>query len=353
MTSAQQEYPYTNDHYNSEGQREGLHVYEQEGKTAYQHAYKGGLLVEARDYRYHIDGKDTLLGQYKAGKPFEGYFVYKIDNDIPVVDFYVNGTIEYQYNVAMDFSKDYYSEAPVFVKTEYKNGKPWQGLAKKMDPIEEGGYLLSTEYYQAGLLSHVDLMLLAVHYAEILKMEFVPNGFKLYNISNGADKTQIAYTYVSGKGHVSLQVDTEQVYVFDLELQSMAQKPKMRPGLIIYYKKGDDLVYLQRYHRVLKEEKLHTHDSPLIKVFMALAATYPNTFKTSGQNNYKLLFAEEMPENSLAGIQIDVKGMYDYGVLIEKEAMKTYKYTRYEDKKILKQEKGLSRKALENALQEK
>lgn len=354
MITAQQQYNYDEEHYNAEGLLEGMHVYTSENKVAYRHLYKDGKLVEATEYRYSVEGKDTLTGQYQNGKPYEGYFAYEIEREMPVVDYYTGGAIQAQYHVAMDFSKDYYSHEPIFTKTLYKNGKPWQGLTKKMDRIDGGGgYLLSTEYYQLGLITHVDLMLLAMHYAEVLRMEFVPDGFQLFNVSNSTDKIRIAYTFLKDQGRLELKVDSTEVFSFDLELHTIAQKPKLHPGLIAYYKMGKEIFYLQRYHKLLREEKLSDQNSPMLKVFMTLAISYPNLFKATGNNNYMTLFEEKDSENLLTGIQVNNEGTFDYGTYIEKETSNTYKYTQYEKGKILKQVKGLPLKALEELVKEK
>jgi hypothetical protein len=86
------DYQYDQEKLNSAGQREGELTYTSYDETVeYRHLYKGGKLIETIYYHYFVEGKKELVGRYKDGNPFEGYFVYKNEFEIPLIDYYENG----------------------------------------------------------------------------------------------------------------------------------------------------------------------------------------------------------------------------------------------------------------------
>ena len=142
------EYEYDEELLNENGLRDGEHIYTEEDELLYRHTYVNGLLIIGSDYRIELEGMKPFIGEYKDGKPFEGYFVSYIDSEIPIVDYCEKGIIQFQYAIAslFDLDREEYSEGNYdFIKTEFKDGKPFNGIYQEMLDLGEGLHLFTAK----------------------------------------------------------------------------------------------------------------------------------------------------------------------------------------------------------------
>lgn len=361
------EYEYDQEKLNSAGQREGelIHTSYDE-KTEYKHLYQEGNLIEATNYRYFIEGKKELVGRYKDGNPFEGYFVYRNELEIPLIDYYENGVFMAQYTCSLLDLINYEGQEfnLKFTKTTYKNNKPYDGLFHKEEFRLDDAHLLASEYYKDGKITNVDFWIMAMHYAELIKLKFLPNGYTIYKESmpNVADEAidnkfrSITVEFQDFKnGNIFYEVENKLITKYDFSCTDLSQKIKPLPGFISYFFFNDNTVLRSQNHNLETNKELYNEaygpNSNLIsRVFLMMNNQPVPYFSNAGNNDYSLALEFDKRIDKNAVLYLDEKGNPLRGFLIEKDQQDKYKYIQYEDAKIISQKEALSLQSLKESL---
>ena len=362
----EQEYDYDEELLNENGLRDGEHVYSEDEELCYRHNYSNGVLIKSADYRVSIDGIKPLEGSYKDGLPYEGYFVSFIDQEIPLVDFFKKGEIYFQYGVAsiFDLDSEEYSDGNYnFIKTNYKNGKPWNGIRQEMVDLESGAHLFYTEHFKDGLISHVELLLLAVHYGEMILLEFLPDGYKLFkegesnneeieidengDFDDGSIEVKF-FDAEKNNGSISFFLGETITDFYKFSVQDISVEPIPALGQILYFPKENGYQYKQRYERTDKTDMDYYNTGLMMNVFRSLEQQLIPVFSRDGGNDYSVFFDLNNPQKFISVLFLNEKGAPRLGFKIEKDTLPdTYKYSYYQDFKALASGVALGPEALE------
>ena len=361
------EYEYDQEKLNSAGQRESelIHTSYDE-KTEYKHLYKEGNLIEATNYRYFVEGKKELFGRYKDGNPFEGYFVYKNELEIPLIDYYENGVFMAQYTCSLLDLINYEGQEfnLKFTKTTYKNNKPYDGLFHKEEFRLDDAHLLASEYYKDGKITNVDLWIIAVHYAELIKLKFLPNGYTIYkeslpNVEDDAIDNKFRSIKVefqdSKNGNVVYEVENKLITKYSFSYADISQQIKPIAGFISYFFFNDNTVLMAQNYNLETDKKLYNEaygpNSNLIsRVFLVMNNQPIPYFSNQDNNDYSFVLDLDKRINTNAVLYLDEKGNPLRGFLIEKEKQDKYKYTQYEDSKVVSKKETLSLETLKESI---
>lgn len=361
------EYEYDKEILNSAGQRHGelIHTSYDE-KTDYKHLYKDGNLIEATNYRYFVDGKKELVGKYQEGKPFEGYFVYSNEFEIPLIDYYQNGIFSARYTCSLlDLINNEGQEFNLkFIKTTYKNNKPENGLVHKEEFRLEDAHLLASEYYKDGKITNVDFWIMAVHYAELIKLKFLPNGYSIYkeslpNVEDEAIDNKFRSIKVefqdSKNGNVLYEVENKLITKYSFSYADISQPIKPLAGFISYFFFNDNTVLMAQNYNLETNKKLYNEaygpNSNLIsRVFLVMNNQPIPYFSNQDNNDYSFVLDLEKRINTNALLYLDEKGNPSRGFLIEKEKQDQYKYTQYEDSKVISKKEALGLETLKESI---
>jgi hypothetical protein len=353
------EYEYDQEKLNNSGQREGELIHTSyDGTTEYKHLYKEGKLIEATNLRYSVEGLRPLIGKYKSGNPFDGYFVYRNELEIPLIDYYEKGVFLAQYTCSLlDLINAEGQEFNLkFTKTTYKNNKPYDGLFHCEEFSLDGAHLVASEYYKDGKITNVDLWIMAVHYAELIKLKFLPNGYTIYKESmpNAEDEAidnkfrSIKVEFEDSKnGNVLFEVENKLITKYQFSYFDISQKIKRSKGFISYFFLNDNRIVLTQ-NSVLETNKelyseAYSQNSNLISsVFLMMNNQPVPYFSNEGNNDYSLILELDNQINSSANLYLDEKGSPIRGFLIEQQSTDTYKYTQFEDSKIISQKEALT-----------
>ncbi len=361
------EYEYDQEKLNSVGKREGELIHTSYNETVeYKHLYKEGNLIEATNYRYFVDGKKELAGKYKEGKPFEGYFVYKNELEIPQIDYYENGTLKFQFTCSLlDLINNEGQEFNIkFTKTIYQDDKPQNGLLHREEFRLDDAHLLASEYYKDGKITNVDFWIMAMHYAELIKLKFLPNGYTIYKESmpNVADEAidnkfrSITVEFQDSKnGNVFYEVENKLITKYSFSYADISQPIKPLPGFISYFFFNDNTVLRSQNHNLETNKELYNEaygpNSNLIsRVFLMMNNQPIPYFSNQDSNDYSLVLDLDKRITTNALLYLDEKGNPLRGFLIEKEKQEQYKYTQYEDSKMICQKVLLSLETLKELI---
>lgn len=356
------EYEYDQEKLNSSGQREGelIHI-SYDGTIEYKHLYKEGKLIEATNFRFSVEGIRPFVGKYKNENPFEGYFVYRNELEIPLIDYYEKGIFLAQYTCSLlDLINAEGQEFNLkFTKTTYKNNKPYNGLFHCEEFRLDGAHFVASEYYKDGKITNVDLWIMAMHYAELIKLKFLPNGYTIYkeslpNVEDEAIDNKFRSITVEFKdaknGTVFFEVENKLITRYQFSYSDISQKIKPSKGFIFYFFLNDDGVLVAQNSTLENNKKLYneafSQNSNLIsRVFLMMNNQPLPYFSEEGNNNYALILELDENINTHAALYIDEKGNPVRGFLIEPQSDK-YKYTQYEDSKIVSQKEVLTLEAM-------
>ncbi|PXY47012.1 hypothetical protein DMB68_07655 [Flavobacterium hydrophilum] len=361
------EYKYDQEKLNNAGQREGelIHTSYDE-KTEYKHLYKDGKLIEETNYRYFLEGKRELVGKYQEGKPFEGHFVYRNEFEIPLIDYYQNGRFIAQYTCSLlDLISNEGQEFNLkFIKTTYQNNKLENGLVHKEEFRLEDAHLLASEYYKDGKITNVDFWVMAVHYAELIKLKFLPNGYIIYkeslpNVEDEAIDNKFRSIKVefqdSKNGNVVYEVENKLITKYSFSYADISQQIKPIAGFISYFFFNDNTVLMAQNYNLETDKKLYNEaygpNSNLIsRVFLVMNNQPIPYFSNQDNNDYSFVLDLDKRINTNAVLYLDEKGNPLRGFLIEKEKQDKYKYTQYEDSKVVSQKETLSLETLKESI---
>lgn len=361
------EYEYYQEKLNSSGQREGelIHTSYDE-KTEYKHLYRAGNLIEATNYRYFVEGKKELVGRYKDGIPFDGYFVYRNELEIPLIDYYENGVFMAQYTCSLLDLMNYEGQEfnLKFTKTTYKNNKPYNGLFHKEEFRLDDAHLLASEYYKDGKITNVDFWVMAMHYAELFKLKFLPNGYSIYkeslpNVEDEAIDNKFRSITVEFKdsknGNILYEVENKLITKYEFSYSDLTQQIKPLPGFVTHFFFNDNTILRSQNYNLETNKDLYNEaygpNSNLIsRVFLMMNNQPVPYFSNAGNNDYSLVLEFDKSINTNAVLYLDEKGNPLRGFLIEKDKQNNYKYIQYEDSKIISQQDSLTLETLKESI---
>lgn len=357
------EYEYDQEITNSAGQRNGELVHTSyDERVAYKHLYKDGELLETTYYRFIIEGSRQLAGKYKDGKPLDGYFVFTNELEIPLVDYYENGTFIAQYTCSLLDLINYEGQEfnLKFIKTTYINNKPQNGLVHREKMDVEGASLLASEYYTDGKITNVDFWVMAMHYAELFKLKFLPNGYQIYkeSLPNVEDPVidnkfrSITVDFKNSKnGNILFEAEKELVTKYQFSYSEISEKIKPLPGFIFYFFLEDSVVVAQ-HSNFETNEKLYNeafgyNTNLIIKIYLMMTSQPIPYLSNNQQNDYSFVLNPDEQIEASAVLYLDEKGNPKSGLLIEKETQSnTYKCVQYDNYKVISEKESLSLKAL-------
>jgi hypothetical protein len=361
------DYEYDQEKVNKNGQRDGELIHTTYDDTVeYKHLYKDGELKEATHYRYSVEGIRPLEGKYKDGEPFNGYFVYRNNVEIPLIDYYRNGVFTAQYTCSLlDLI---YSEGQEFnlkfVRSTYENNKPQEGLFHKEDMKVGDAHLVASEYYKDGKITDVDLWVMAMHYAELIKLKFLPNGYKIYKdagpeVEDEAIDTKnrsVTVNFADSKnGTVLFEVEDKIIIQYEFSYSELSAQRKPSGGFISYFFSNDNRILVAENTTVEINTELYNDiyggNSNLIsQVFLMLTNQIVPQFSNAGDNNYSLLLQPDEEVETHIMLYMDEKGNPFRGYLIEQQGVDQYKYTQYLDSKITSKKENLSVETLKEQI---
>ncbi|WP_375578536.1 hypothetical protein ABWH96_16115 [Marivirga tractuosa] len=345
MASYSQDYFYAYPTYNEAGNLDGLQQYFHNKKIWYEHLYKDGIIQEATDYLIKVEGKQPLKGYFKDGKPYDGYFVHsENDLELNIVDHYENGTQVAQYSKPISFEEGYSGNTDynaTTLKTDYKNGKVWNGVQYQYYKLEDHAFLLAIENYKKGELLDIELMLGAIHYAEVLNLTFNEDGYTLKSnerFESKAGNVRVAFTDVDA-GKVSFSSNSG----FEFYQASIEKNFQKMDGQVTYYKDGNSYSYQHSSHFKISEEvddDERQNGSIIYSIFEALMERTPKISKNN-KNNYVLLFKEQPSEFSTK-LFLDEDGAPELGTLVTAgNSPHTFSYFKYKKGKLTESKENL------------
>ncbi|VXB20346.1 conserved hypothetical protein [Flavobacterium sp. 9AF] len=354
-------YQYDRELLNEKGQRHGTLVstsYLFDG-LAYSHIYENGVLMQTTDSRFQIGNEKELVGKYKEGMPFEGYFVSENELEIPEITYYEKGVFQTKYTTTIMalMEVEMTGIKPKMIKSTYKDQKLWQGIHHKGFKMD-GSSLLATEYYENGVITNVDLWILAMHYAELIKIKFLPNGYEIY--SEGKDDPEgdpetdtrpasIAVQFTdtnNDNGNVSFSIANKLVAKYQFSKQDLLSKIDWVQKMIIYSLSEDDTILLTNKFNFEGDDKFekeypYSNKNMMLGFYTNLIYKPIPIFTPKKDNDYLKIFdfKEETIENTF--LIINEEGKPFMGTFIEKETV-TYKLSKYENYKVVETKDQLS-----------
>ncbi|MDR7212091.1 hypothetical protein [Flavobacterium piscis] len=356
------EYKYDQEKLNSAGQREGELIHTSyDGIVDYRHLYKEGKLIWATHYRYSVEGIRPLVGKYKGGNPFDGYFVYKNELEIPIIDYYEKGTFTFQYTCSLlDLISSEGQEFNLkFTKTTFKDNKPQDGLVHSDETKLGSSHLVASEYYKDGKITDVDIWIMAMHYAELIKLKFLPNGYKIYkevmpNVEDPVIDNKYRSITVEFKnpenGSILFEVENQLILKYDFSYTDLSKITKTSPGLLFYFLTNDKIIVgqytSQESNKELYEEAYGNNPNIISSIFERMYSQLLPYFSNAGNNDYSLIIGLDKRITTIP-LYRDEKGSAITGFLIEKaKESGYYNYIQYEDSKIISQKEALKLETL-------
>lgn len=359
-------YEYDQEKLNNAGQRDGELIHTSYDETVeYKHLYKEGKLIQATNYRYFVERTRPLVGKYKDGNPFDGYFVYRNEFEIPLIDYYENGIFTAQYTCPLlDLIRYEGQEFNLkFTKTTFKNNKPENGLVHNEEFRLGDAHLLTSEYYTDGKITNVDFWIMAIHYAELIKLKFLPKGYTIYkeslpNVEDPVIDNQYRSITVefedSKNGIVLFEVENKLITKYQFSYADISQKIKSSKGFISYFFFNDNRIVVAQNATLETNKELYNEaygpNSNLIsQVFLMMNNQPIPYFLNKGKNDYSLVLELDESIKTHVTLFVDEKGNPVRGFLIEPQSDK-YKYTQYEDSKIVSQKEALPLELLKESI---
>ena len=352
-------YHYDQEILNESGQRHGTLVYTSyiDDTIDYSHVYNNGELLETTDYRFQIDNKKELVGKYKEDLPYEGYFVYENEFEIPEIAYYEKSILLKKFTTTLMtlLETEMTGIRPKMMETKYHNGKIWQGLNHKGYKMN-GSSLLATEYYENGVITNVDLWILAMHYAELIKVKFLPNGYEIYsegkNDPDGDPEmdTRPANIVVqftdTTNGNVSFSIANKSIAKYQFSTQGLLSKIDWVQKMIIYSLSEDDTIVLTNKFNFegddkFEEEYSYSNKNIMLGFYTNLIYKPIPMLTPKKENDYLqvLEFNDEILEKTL--LVLNEEGKPVFGLwLEEKEGF--FNFTRYKEGAIIDQGKQLT-----------
>lgn len=333
----------------------------------YQHTYENGSIVKAINYKCKLKTNEPLVGIYQNGKPFEGYFVYQHEIEIPIIAYYVKGVFVEQYSCTLtDLLLQEETYQPIaWKKTSFKNGLPFTGLYHKETEDLDGFHLFVTENFENGKVISAEMWIMAMHYAEMLKVVIDNNGYAIYKdaLPEGGDpvidikaKSLHVFFEDENKGTVTYKVDDKNVSSFEFTTGKNAQQIAKKQGNLIYSIENDTLKYVQRYNftndTTDEAEHYNVNQNTVFGIYSNLINAPSLVFQKAPSVDYVALFQDSTP-NYESILYLGEGGKVFRGPIIEKQEQNNYKLTHYLEYIVVKEENNKNLEQIGLLLQNK
>ena len=346
------DYQYDQEILNELGQRHGTlvqtsYIYD---SLAYSHIYDNGELVATTDYRFQIEDKKELVGKYKDDLPYDGYFVYENEYEVAEIDYYEKGVFQFKYTTTIIemMKPEMTGMKPKMIKNIYKEEQLWQGLNHKGFKMD-GSNLLVTEYYENGVITNADLWILAIHYAELIKIKFLPNGYTIYTdpiidpegdpeMDKRAASIVVQFTDTNN-GNVSFSIEDKLIGKYQFSKQNLSSKMDLMQKIIIYSLANDDTILLTNKFNFeagdnLEEQDYFSNQNIMTGFYMSLIYEPIPMLNPTLENNYLAIIASNEKRSEKTVLVINEDGKPFIGNCIEKED-EYYKYSKYENSNVV------------------
>ena len=345
MIASAQEFQYDKETRNSEGLLEGIHI--KEGK--YEHLYRKGLLNETVDHRVSVMGLSSLKGSYKNSKPYEGYFVLP-KNELNLVDYYENGIQVAQYSKPpLSPDRDWHDAS---FKSIYKDGKIWNGVKYQTGALDDGAFLIASEHYKDGKKMKANLLLGAMHYAEVFELKFKPDGYILQNANKTDQTPDLSMLIVTFRkdntGRVRLISNDGISFQYDFR-QEPISKPKLaQRGVVKYFKNTEGYFYRQSFNSFVDPDLFGANHSVLDRIIWNIDMNSALEISENAENNYLDIFREGINSILLNMAILNDNGTTRHGYDIKPSKISgKYDLSKYENNKLSFVKEGISAKKLE------
>lgn len=349
MTSHAQNFDYSQSTYNKKGRLDGLQQYIYNKKVEYEHLYKDGVIQEATNHIITVKGESPLRGIYKNGKPFKGYFVNPDNSmELNIVDYYEGGIQIAQFSKPLnldqdlDVGVDYYSSN---FKTDYKNGQVWNGVQYHQYKLEGNSFLLATENFKEGVLQNVELLIGAVHYAEVLDLAFNESGY-VVTTKEGFERPAGNIT-VTFTGNQEGKVTSFGQFEFYNGL--LGEPIPDVWGEITYYKM-DQEYYFQHITNIEILESEYEYNSNLTSTILQVFMNKVPVLARDKKNNYSEIFSLNSEFHNK--LLLTEGGTPFLGVLLTKGSVpETFSIFKYKNGKLVFSKENLSEEEFEKITQ--
>lgn len=228
----------------------------------------------------------------------------------------------------------------------------------------DGSTFQATEYYENGAITNVDLWILAMHYAELIKIKFLPNGYEIYsegkNDPEGDPETDTRPASIvlqftdTNNGNVSFSIANKLVAKYQFSKQDDLSKIDWVQKMIIYSLSEDDTILLTNKFNFEGDDKFekeypYSNKNIMLGFYTNLIYKAIPMLTPKKENDYFKIFDfnEETIENTF--LIVNEEGKPFIGNYIEKEGA-TYRYSKYENSKVVATKNKLTLEEIKNLL---
>ncbi len=159
----------------------------------------------------------------------------------------------------------------------------------------------------------------------------------------------------SKNGNILFEVENKLIMKYEFSYGDISHKIKPLNRFISYFFLNDNSILVAQSSNLETNNELYNeaygYNSNLIsRVFMMITSQPIPYFSNEGNNDYSLLLDSDKEINTNAILVLDEKGNPMNGFLIQQESSNVYKYTQYEDSKIISQKEALSSESLKESI---
>lgn len=312
---------------------------------AYKHVYQHGLLLQTTDFRYQVNHQKELIGNFKNNLPYEGYFVFENEFEIPEISYYEKGEIHTIYRTTLSdiLEIELTGKMPVWVACSFKEGVLFDGLCHEQFKLDDG-HLLVTEFFKNGERTHVSFWLLAMHYAETIRLNFLTNGYEIIKerieaedidpeIDTREQRLKIVFNE-QGSGNLSFEKEKEVIAQYEFKEYELSRKISAIPSIVNYVLNASQTIRcFQKYNFksvTSNSEKDFYNPSLMNSIYSNLLYNRIPKFSTTEKNEYTTLFQEQHDLESGLLLFLNQEGKPKHGLLLEQEN-EVYQYSKFKE----------------------
>ena len=312
---------------------------------AYKHVYQHGLLLQTTDFRYQVNHQKELIGKFKNNLPYEGYFVSENELEIPEITYYENGEIHTVYRTTLSdmLEIELTGKAPNWIACSFKEAILIDGLSHEQFKLGDGN-LLVTEFFRNGERTHVDFWLLAMHYAETIRLNFITNGYEIIkerieaeDIDPEIDVREQRLTILfneEGSGNLSFQKEKEEIAQYEFSEYELLKGIATIPSIVHYFLSASQTIRcFQKYNFKSvssNSEKDFYNPSLMNSIYSNLLYNRIPRFSITKKNDYTALFQEQQDLESGLLLFLNQEGKPEHGLFLEQDN-EVYQYSKYKE----------------------
>lgn len=312
---------------------------------AYKHVYQHGLLLQTTDFRYQVNHQKQLIGNFKNNLPYEGYFVFENELEIPEISYYEKGEIHTIYRTTLSdiLEIELTGKMPVWVACSFKEEVLFDGLCHEQFKLDDG-HLLVTEFFKNGERTHVSFWLLAMHYAETIRLNFIKNGYEIIKeyieaeaidpeIDTREQRLKIVFNEQEN-GSLSFEKEKEVIAQYEFKEYELSRKISAIPSIVNYVLNASQTIRcFQKYNFksvTSNSEKDFYNPSLMNSIYSNLLYNRIPKFSTTEKNEYTTLFQEQQDLESGLLLFLNQEGKPEHGLLLEQEN-EVYQYSKFKE----------------------